>query len=515
MSPRILSPLVMPVVASGFWRKPPVSFRLAPLIIAALSAFPYTAFALQSDDRNLRDNMQLEYLELPGVVDSLAGMIAGGKAYGRLRSNAFVWAWENENPAGGRPTGDNDMWGVGGSLVLKSGVYRGVSTTLGAYASLPLHDDNRIGTVNIGRSGRDTYHTRADGTEEELAVLAEASLQYQWSGSVLRAGRQLIDTLLVGSNDVKMVPNSFEALVLDTRTLPGTRLQLGVAAALKNRDRESFHSLIAWEPREENDDGFAHRGLTPAAIRAAGAEVYPELWFASLENRSLPNLRLNAEYYVLPDFFSSLVLEANYTIAAAGGWSLTPGIRWLGQIDDGAGAIGGAALSGTVRGAGQGYRDPDSVGGELVAWRAVLARGPVGLTAGWSRAADEADLIAPWRGLPTGGYTRAMGQINWQAGTETWMLKGDWDLAKAGLVPGLRMSLSYSELDMDDAKVRAGSLLSSDRNVWHLDAVQAFAALPATEFKLRLALVDARRRPATARDFESYDELRFEINHLL
>ncbi|MFM7274970.1 MAG: OprD family outer membrane porin, partial [Gammaproteobacteria bacterium] len=341
--------------------------------------------------------MQVEYLQLPGAVDSLSGMVSGGKAYGRLRSHAFAWQWQNENPAGARPTGDNDMWGVGGSLVLKSGVYHGFSTTLGAYASLPLHDDNRIGTVNTGRSGKDTYHTRADGTEEELAVLAEASLQYQWSGGVLRAGRQLIDTLLVGSNDVKMVPNSYEALVFDTRALPGTRLQLGVIDALKNRDRESFHSLIAFQPREENDDGFAHRGLTPASIRAAGAEVYPELWFASLENRSLPDLRLNAEYYALPDYFATLLLEANYTLPLAGGWTLTPGIRWLGQYDDGAGAIGGAALSGTVRAAGQGYRDPDSVDGQLLAMRAVFTRGPVGLTAGWSTTADEADLIAPWR----------------------------------------------------------------------------------------------------------------------
>ncbi len=488
--------------------------RFSGLIIVVVSAIPYTACALQSDDRNLKDNMQVEYLQLPGAVDSVVAMVSEGRAYGRLRSHAFAWEWENENPLGGRPTADNDMWGVGGSLVLKSGVYRGFSATLGAYASLPLHDDNRIGTVNVGRSGKDTYHTRADGTEEELGVLAEASLQYQWSGGLLRAGRQIIDTLLVGSNDVKMVPNSYEAFVFDTRALPGTRLRLGVIDALKNRDRETFHSLIAYQSREENDDAYAHRGLTPGAIRAAGVEVYPELWFASLEHRVLPDLRLNAEYYVLPDYFATLLLEANYTVPLAGGWTLTPGIRWLGQYDDGAGAIAGPALSGTVRAAGQGYRDPDSVDGELVAMRAVFTRGPVGLTAGWSSTADEADLIAPWRGFPTGGYTRAMGQFNWQAGTDAWMLKGDWDLAKAGLVPGLRLSLSYSEHDVDGDKVRAGSLLSTDRNIWHLDATQAFAVLPATEFKLRLVLVDAERRPVAAEDFESYDELRFEINHL-
>ncbi|MFM7273684.1 MAG: hypothetical protein ACKO4A_07485, partial [Gammaproteobacteria bacterium] len=114
----------------------------------------------------------------------------------------------------------------------------------------------------------------------------------------------------------------------------------------------------------------------------------------------------------------------------------------------------------------------------------------------------------------TGGYTRAMGQFNWQAGTDAWMIKGDWDLAKAGLVSGLRLSLSYSEQDVDAEKVRAGSLLTTDRDIWHLDATQTFAALPATEFKLRLAFVDAERRPVAAQDFESYDELRFEINHL-
>jgi hypothetical protein len=172
------------------------------------------------------------------------------------------------------------------------------------------------------------------------------------------------------------------------------------------------------------------------------------------------------------------------------------------------------ALSGNGRVAGSGYADGDSVDAQLLATRLVLARGAFAISAGWSDVEDEADVIAPWRGFPTAGYTRSMAQYNWLANTESWMIKTDFDFAKAGMVPGMRMSLSYAELDFDDAKIRSGSVLLTDRNVVHIDLVQAFAALPDTEFKLRLALVDAERKPAAADDHESYNELRFEINHL-
>jgi hypothetical protein len=142
----------------------------------------------------------------------------------------------------------------------------------------------------------------------------------------------------------------------------------------------------------------------------------------------------------------------------------------------------------------------------------VLEKGPTRLLAGYSRVFDEADLIAPWRGFPTGGYTRTMAQYNWQANTDSWMVKVAFDFGRAGVVRGLRAVVDYVVMDYDDEKERLGGHLRTDRSVVHADVWYRFRSAPFLEAKVRVGLVDADR-PTVGRD-HSYDEVRFELNWL-
>jgi hypothetical protein len=191
-------------------------------------------------------------------------------------------------------------------------------------------------------------------------------------------------------------------------------------------------------------------------------------------------------------------------------------------MDDGAGAIGGAALSGKAATTANGgstagrasYSDPTSVDASMWAARLVLAQGPLSLMAGYSAVANDADIIAPWRGFPTGGYTRSMAQYNWMSNTKTWMLQTSYDFNKAGLVPGLKLSADYADMNYDDAKIAAASVAYTDRTIFHVDAIQSFKAIPNAEFKLRFATVNADKKPTDAKDYDSYNEYRFEMNYL-
>jgi len=137
--------------------------------------------------------------------------------------------------------------------------------------------------------------------------------------------------------------------------------------------------------------------------------------------------------------------------------------------------IGGASLTGLLSpyspadiGSG-GYSDPDSLDGWLVAARIDLkSDAPWKLRLGYSHIGDEADIVAPWRGFPTAGFTRAMGQYNWYANTDTWMLRGDYSFEKAGLVNGLTAMFRIAAEDFDDDKI----VPMTDRNVLQLDAIQ-------------------------------------------
>ncbi|MFY9143526.1 OprD family outer membrane porin [Sulfuricurvum sp.] len=497
--------------------------KLVNLSIAAAAAcvLATSAHALKTEDRVLKGNMQVEYTKVPGEVNSIGEMITKGDVYGRLRSNMFWWDWENESSA----VQDNNMWGLGGSLIFKSGFFHGFGTTVGFYGTAPMVSSNTIdgSTTNFGKAGKDTYHTRSDGSEGGIGVLAEAYGEYKAGKTDVKVGRQMIESIMLASNDTKMVPNTFTAATVENKDLPDTKVRAGYIMSQKLRDHQTFHSVIAYEKYNENDDSGAHKGLTPSLISAAGEDVNPEMILVTATNKSIPNLKLDAEYIGLNGFFSTAIAEANYQIKLNDAWTLTPGVRYLRQMDDGAGAIGGAALSGvfkgntTYTGASYGYTNPNSADGSIIMARLVAANGPLVLQAGYSKIADDADIIAPWRGFPTGGYTRSMAQVDWIANTKNWAVKASYDFNKAGLVPGMKVAVDYESMNFDDAKAWKSTF--TDRNIFHVDVWQSFKEIPNAEFRLRFATVDAEPAYTSATvqssvDNNSYNEYRFEMNYL-
>ena len=489
------------------------------IVAAAACVFATSAHALKSEDRDIKPSMQVEYTKAPGAVNSIQEMFTEGEVYGRLRSNMFWWDWDNENAS----VQDNNMWGVGGSLVYKTGFFHGFGATAGFYGTVPMHSDNTIigSTTNFGKAGKDTYHQRADGSEGAMGNFAEAYLEYKNGKTNVKVGRQGIDSMMLATNDTKMIPNTFEAALVTNKDIPDTTVRAGYIMSQKLRDHQSFHSLISADARDGNDDSGRHKGITKTTIAAAGEDKDPEMMLVTVSNTSIPNLKVDAEYVGLEGYVNTAILEANYKIKLGDTWSLTPGIRYLKQMDDGAGRIGGASLEGTFKLAGSStlaqratYTNPNSADGSIIMGRLVLNGGPMTLTAGYSQIADDADIIAPWRGFPTGGYTRLMAQVDWVANTKNWMLRADYDFDKAGLVPGFKAMVGHENMNFDDNKMQNSTIAFTDRTITMVDLWKTFKALPNTEFKFRMGLVDADKKPSATKNFESYNEYRFEVNYL-
>lgn len=482
---------------------------------AIVCIFAISAQALKTEDRVLKSNGQIEYLKVPGEVDSWSEMFTKGNFYGRLRSNNF---WYDYDAPDTTTAQDHDKFGIGGSFTYKTAFYNGFAATAGFYTAVPLGADNVEAGANYTKTAKDLYRTRADGSEASIGVVAVAYGEYKTANNDITIGRQIIDSTLLFSNDVKMIPNTFEAAVLENTNVPDTKIRLGYLMSQKLRDHQNFHSIIAYAKRDESDDSSSHQGLTPALISKYGADVNPEMVLVTAENKSVNHLKLNGEYLDMNGFFNTLVVEANYKISLMDAWALTPGIRYLKQFDNGAGIIGGAAISGKFKDNYTnlntlGYTSPNSVDGSLWAARLVLENGPLSLIGGYSTVANDGDIIAPWRGFPTGGYTRAMAQTNWLANTESWMVNGAYDFDKARIIPGLSCSASFSHINIDDAKTAAASIALSDRDVIYADAIQSFKSLPNTEFKFRFANVNAVTNSKTGLN-DSYSEYRFEVNYL-
>jgi hypothetical protein len=325
-----------------------------------------------------------------------------------------------------------------------------------------------------------------------------------------------------------MIPNTFEGYTLLSNDLPDTTIQLAFLTAQKLRDHTEFHDVITYGDGNtltyggknirnwtNNDDSAVHKGLSYTNLKNAGEDADHDLVIAGVTNKSLNHLQLDMWYTGVPDLFYSLMVESNYEIPLIDGWSLTPGLRYMQQFDDGAGDVGGAALNGSlagISGSAKGYEDANSVDGRLYAARLVVKKAAGSVLAGYSKISDDADLIAPWRGFPTSGYTRSMAQYNWEANTESWMIQASYDFGKAGIIKGFRAAIDYVYMDYDDEKEHLGGLDKTDLSYVHGDMWYKMPFLPDLEAKVRIGLAEADK-DRNGRD-PSYSEFRFELNYL-
>ncbi len=473
--------------------------------------------------RQLKNNMMEVYNVLPGSVDNFTDMFAQGELYGRLRMNAFKWDWTGDT------TTDNKAFGIGGSLIYKTASLYGVSGTVGMYYSDSPFEGLRDSREDIGsvKAGKDTisrYDVKTQGNYS-MSVLAQAYMQYNISKTTFKGGRQIFESVLTKSNDTKMIPNTFEGYSVETKEIPKTTIRGAYFYAQKLRDHTTFHDVITFkdasgESWNNNDDAGVHKGLNYANFTAAGDDTSHALIIADIRNKSIEGLQLDLTYTAVPDVVSSVIGEVNYQIGLPGGFSLTPGVRYMYQMDDGGGKVGGASLSGSLvkwtNGVAtyddtKGYSTPDSLDSSLWMARLVLKNGPLKVQAGYSAVSDDGDIVAPWRGFPTGGYTRAMAQYNWRANTKTTAAEVYYDFDKAKMVSGLGVLVRYAMQDFDEDKQAAG--VQADSNIIHIDIREQIKAVPGLDAKIRIGLVDAKEREAGG-DKDSYNEYRFEVNYL-
>ena len=489
------------------------------IVAATLVAVTAMTTTLSAEDakpkRSLKGNMTLKYNELPGEAKTFEEMFSKGIFYGRLRVNDFRWDYNNERAGS---TKDNEATGIGGSLVFKSAAFKGIGVNLGMYYTRAV-DVLDQSDANRHKAGKDTFSRAkylATG-DTTLMSLAEANIYFKAGKSKLKVGQQIFESVFTKSNDTKMIPNTFMGAVLTNKSIEGTKLTLAHFTAQKLRDHESNHDLITYndpasalkESWSNNDDSAVHKGLTYQNFQAAGKDVDHTLSIASVKSKIGKNLKTEVSYLTVPDVVNNLTLEAHYTIKA-GDTKIIPGFRYMMQSDNGGGVIGGASLKGDVTAANfstLGYKQGESLDSSLLCARIDIKPGGMfKYRLGYSKVADEADIVAPWRGFPTGGFTRAMAQYNWYANTETIMARIDGKINKT-----FSFLVRYAIQDFDDDK----SSVQADTNIIHSDLkFNLNSVTPGLAGKIRIGLISDEGSEAAGKNDDSYNEYRFELNYL-
>jgi hypothetical protein len=485
-----------------------LQLKLLPFILLCVLAID-TLATQETLKSALKTNGQLLMNQPQKSVESIAEVFEEGTFYGRLRNNNFYFSYDNPDSGHERHL----VSAVGASLIYTSASLHGFDITLGLYGSKSFFNASNLDSIAHLKPAKDTL-SRFDYVNTgstTMGVIGQANLGYSYLKTRVTLGRQLVETFYTKSNDTKMIPNTFDGLVIGSQEIAQTQITVAYLIKQKLRDHTSSHSLLmvgdansssSLNPQwSENDDGAMHKGLTYTALKAAGKPTDAPLIVLDVKNRSITDLHVDFSSYIVPQLLSQVMGELNYNMTF-GGITVTPGIRYIQQFDNGAGRVGGASLYGVGL---SGYDDAFSLDSKMVAARIVTKIDDYKINLGYSYVLDEADLVTPWRGFPTSGYTRSMGVYNWRANTKSYRIELVKGATNSGVYtqPFIQTSILYTDADQDK--------LALESLYYYGGIVQNIPTMPQLQYRVRVGYRDFIGEASAV---SNYIDSRVEFNYL-
>ncbi len=438
-------------------------------------------------------------------AEDLASAFTDGKWEKRVRVQYFSTDWD-DNSATGKNGEDATGLAVGGSLLYKTAPLNGFIVGLGVYATsnpfgMTDKSDGATATTSLDlfrRAGSEKFYG------EGYVVLAQSYLGYDFARSKTKAGRFLMTNPWVTPNDTKMIPIVVEGLEIVSNDVLNTKIQLDYMDGFKERGEIYFGNMA---------DGSD----VPNSIRKQYTTHYNTgddtkgdsdgVLVGGFVNKSIDSLELQAWGMHWNGLVSQARLEANYAFELG---DAVVGVGAIGimQFDNGAGEF-------ILPKANNGDSD-NSIDTNLIAMRTTVNHGDVKLLIAGAKTSGDGDLIAPWRGFPTNGYTRSMTQTDWNAGTKSYKIGLDYDCED--IISGLSANLSYSKYDRDESKTPYSSatnrgFANGDASQWNLDMVQKLDG----KFKgvwLKARFMNQDNKPTIAYPIETSNrEVRLEANY--
>ena len=346
------------------------------------------------------------------------------------------------------PTPDTfqEAWAAGGWLGYKSGwLLDTFSIGATGYASLPVYaPDDRDGTLLL-RPG-----------QEAIAVLGEAWAKLRYGDHVLTGYRQLIDVGYLNPQDNRMIPNTFEAVLLAGK-VDWLSYTAGYVFSIKPRNEDSFTNMSEQAGAVGSDQGLVLAGLRATPWKPLAVD-------------------LSTAWGI--DTFNAALAQVEYTHPLAKDVALTVGAQ---------------------------YHDQRSVGDELLGGFDTWNVGAHAKLAFWGayvdfmfhQTGDGANIRSPWGTWP--GYLSLINLDFDRADETAWGVKIGYDFSRIG-VPGLTAFFWFAQgTGAINPSTGAGV---PDRREYDFDVTYTVprGALRGLQLKARAALIDLEGTPGLLPD---------------
>jgi len=214
-------------------------------------------------------------------------------AVGQLRSGYITF----KEDGGER----NSAYALGGHYHFDSKRWQGMEIGLSAYTVLNLGINQNPLNVNP-----DFF----DAKGKSFIQLTEAYLDGKWGKTEIKLGRQILDTPHADSDDIRMIPNYFEAYTLTNEDIDNLILSAGI-----------IDKMAGWE------NGIDSRKFVDVG-ETLGSGKIDGIYYASASYHGMENLSLSLWYYHYSDIANVLYAEAGYDLKLTEKTTLTLGFQY-------------------------------------------------------------------------------------------------------------------------------------------------------------------------------------------
>jgi len=198
-------------------------------------------------------------------------------------------------------TSRTKAYALGGHYHFDTKRWNGLSVGLSAYAVLNLGTNQNPLQLNP-----DFFDNEGDS----FVQLTEAYLDGKWGNTELKLGRQILNTPHADSDDIRMIPNYFEAYTLSNTDIPDLTLNIG-----------HIHKMAGWE-NGVDASSFVNIGQT------LGTDNMDGVYYASASYEAIEDLSLSLWYYHYADIANVLYAEAGYALYASEVLDVTVGLQY-------------------------------------------------------------------------------------------------------------------------------------------------------------------------------------------
>jgi len=338
-------------------------------------------------------------------------------------------------------TAHANAYALAGHFHLYSKRWNGLMVGAEAYAVLNSGIDQKSHTLN-----GDFF----DDEGKSFILLSQAYIDGKWGNTEIKLGRQSLDTPHADSDDIRIMPNYFEAYTITNTDIDNFTFTAGI-----------IDKMAGWENGVNSAD-FVDVGETLGL-----SQKIDGIYYASASYEGINDLSLSLWYYHYSDIANVLYAELGYTQQLSTYSTLTLGLQYDGSSKSGAALLG--------------QQDAQTFGISL-----EVNFEDIGITILTAYNQDSGDTGAMGLSLGGGAFFTSMEDQTLDAlGTSgsAWIIGAGYSFEKVGL-DGLAFGVAYGNFEADDVSTyhtrETNAILEYEWN----DKVSATAAFTSIENKV-------------------------------